>query len=254
MFRETFRFVPVTALLAILALFLTVTGLPAQTAPIYQVTVVERTVKAVNYQYRTGPTRIDFRGTVLMPMAKGDAVVESKSGRTAIEAHLSHVGPSQRYGPEYLTYVLWAITPEGHAKNLGEVVTDPSDRARLTVTTDLQAFGLIVTAEPYAAVRQPSDVVVIENEIRPDTIGNVEPIQAKTELLPRGHYTYNVPANPSAAEGSGPRVSMRQYEQMVELYQAQNAVQIARAAGAAQYAGDTLQRAEGLLTEAQNLR
>ncbi len=254
MFRETFRFVPVTALLAILALFLTVTGLPAQTAPIYQVTVVERTVKAVNYQYRTGPTRIDFRGTVLMPMAKGDAVVESKSGRTVIEAHLSHVGSSQRYGPEYLTYVLWAITPEGHAKNLGEVVTDPSDRAKLTVTTDLQAFGLIVTAEPYAAVRQPSDVVVIENEIRPDTIGNVEPIQAKTELLPRGHYTYNVPAQAAAPAANAVMLPMDRYEAQLEVYEAQNAVQIARAAGADRYAPDTYARAEEMLHNAQRLQ
>src|SRR5579883_3049005 len=90
------------------------------------------------------------------------------------------------------------MSPEGRSKKLGEGVKDTSDRARLTATTDLQAFGLIVTAEPYAAVRQPSDVVVIENEIRPDTIGNVEPIQAKTELLPRGHYTYNVPAQGAA--------------------------------------------------------
>src|SRR5882724_5019793 len=90
--------------------------------PIYRVTVIERTVKAVDYQYRGGPTSIDFRGTVLLPKAKGDAMVESKAGRTEIDARFDHVEAPTRYGAEYLTYVLWAITPEGHAKNLGELM------------------------------------------------------------------------------------------------------------------------------------
>ena len=152
---------------------------PGQNVPLYRVTVIERTVKAVNYQYRSGPTQIDFRGTVLLPEAKGDATVESKAGRTEIDARFERVLAPARYGREYLTYVLWAITPEGHAKNLGEVLAGSSDKAKLHVTTDLQAFGLIVTAEPYAAVRQPSDVVVMENQIRPDTVGKIEPIHAK---------------------------------------------------------------------------
>src|SRR5437660_5305658 len=152
-----------------------------ENVPIYQVTVTERTVKAVNYQYRQLPTRVDFKGTVLMPHAKGQSWVESKTGRTEIDVKFDHVETPARYGREYLTYVLWAITPEGHPKNLGEVLPDGGDHARMHVTTDLQAFGMIVTAEPYAAVRQPSDVVVMENEIRPDTAGKVEVIQAKYE-------------------------------------------------------------------------
>ena len=237
--------------LAVFALFCTVAGIRSQTVPIYQVTVVERTVKAVNYQYRYGPTRIDFRGTVLMPSALGEATVESKAGRTVIDARLSHVNAPARYGAEYLTYVLWAITPEGHAKNLGEMLTDASDRAKLGVTTDLQAFGLIVTAEPYAAVRQPSDVVVIENEIRPDTVGHVEPIQAKAELLPRGSYTYNVPPQSTVPPPNGVMLPMDRYEALLEVYEAQNAVQIARAAGAGRYASDTFARAEEMLRNAQ---
>ncbi|MGO9260711.1 MAG: OmpA family protein [Bryobacteraceae bacterium] len=227
---------------------------PGQNVPLYRVTVIERTVKAVNYQYRSGPTQIDFRGTVLLPEAKGDATVESKAGRTEIDARFDRVLAPARYGHEYLTYVLWAITPEGHAKNLGEVLAGSSDKAKLHVTTDLQAFGLIVTAEPYAAVRQPSDVVVMENEIRPDTMGKIEPIQAKYELLPRGEYTYDVPADLVAAEGNGPRVSMSVYEETMEVYQAQNAVQIAGAMGAAQYAPDTFGKAQALLHTAQNLQ
>ncbi|PWT90543.1 MAG: flagellar motor protein MotB [Proteobacteria bacterium] len=226
-------------------------GVWAQPTPIYQVTVIERTVKAVDYQYKNGPTKIDFRGTVLLPHAKGEAIVESKSGRTEIAAKFERVEAASRFGAEYLTYVLWAITPEGHTKNLGEVLADASNHAHLSVTTDLQSFGLIVTAEPYAAVRQPSDVVVMENEIRPDTIGHIEPVQAKAELLPRGHYTYTKDARPPAG---GEKLSMDRYESLLEVYQAQNAVQIAKAAGADKYAPDTYARAEQLLRQAQEFQ
>jgi outer membrane protein OmpA-like peptidoglycan-associated protein len=229
-------------------------GAWAQHTPIYQVTVIERTVKAVDYQYRNGPTRVDFRGTVLLPNAKGEAVVESKAGRTEVAAKFERVQAASRYGPEYLTYVLWAITPDGHAKNLGEVLADGSDHAHLAVTTDLQAFGLIVTAEPYAAVRQPSDVVVMENEIRPDTIGHVQPVQAKTELLPRGHYTYMVPAEVTAAGTNREKLPMDRYESLLEVYEAQNAVQIAKAMGADKYAAETYARAEQLLHQAQDFQ
>ena len=222
----------------------------SQPAPIYQVTVIERTVKAVNYQYRGGPTQIDFAGTVLLPHAKGRATVESKSGRAEIDAKFSGLDTPNRYGAEYLTYVLWAITPDGRAQNLGEVLSDASDHGHMAVTTDQQAFGMIVTAEPYAAVRQPSDVVVMENIVRPDTIGRIEPIQAKYALLPRGHYTLTKPEGP---QPEGPKVSMSRYEILLQLYQAQNAIQIARSQGADRYAADTIARADRLLAEAREL-
>src|SRR5882724_3299306 len=204
--------------LSIFALLSTSAVFP-QSVPIYQVTVTERTVKAVNYEYRRGPTRVDFRGTILLPDAKGDAIVESKAGRTEVSVKFDHVLAPSRYGAEYLTYVLWAITPEGHPRNLGELMPGSSDHARLHVTTDLQAFGLLVTAEPYSAVRQPSDVVVMENEVRPETVGRVEQIQAKYELLPRGEYTYNVPSDLQAAVAQGERLPMDRYEALLELYQ-----------------------------------
>jgi flagellar motor protein MotB len=240
-------------LFTLLGLFLTAPAWP-QGVPIYSVTVTERTVKAINYQYRNGPTPIDFRGTVLLPEAKGDAVVESKAGRTEIDAHVDHLPAPTRFGHEYLTYVLWAITPEGHPKNLGELLAGSSDKAHVRVTTDLQAFGLLVTAEPYAAVRQPSDVVVLENQVRPDTIGTIEPIQVRYELMPRHGYTYNVPTDVKAAEGNGPMVSMSDYETTIEIYQALNAVQIALAAGAQQYAPDVIGKAQQELQNAQGLQ
>ena len=221
-------------------------------APIYKVTVVSRTLQAVNYEHRTGPTMIDFHGTVLMPRAGGVATVEDQGGRVSIEAKLEHLDAPTQYGPEYLTYVLWAITPEGRPRNLGEVLIDSSNHAKLNVTTSLQAFGMIVTAEPYYSVTQPSDVVVLENIIRPDTIGKREEVTAKYELLPRGQYTYNVgPAKLHGPGSEGRKVSYDQYEAVLQVYQAQNAVQIARALGADRYAAGTFQKAERLLLQAQ---
>jgi len=219
--------------------------------PLYNVTVVERTTKAINYAYRGGPTKIDFRGTVLLPEAKGDATVESLRGRTEIDARFENLLPTDRFGRQYLTYCLWAITPEGGARNLGEIVPDSSNKAKLHVTTNLDTFGLIVTAEPYAATLQPSDVVVLENQVRADTVGKIEEIDARYELLPRGHYTWERPANLEFGAQARPKVSMKQYEAMLELYEAQNAVWTARAAGADRYAPETLAKAQALLEEAQ---
>src|ERR1700722_5833269 len=115
--------------------FLTMAQTAPQAVPIYRVTVIDRTVSAIDYQYRNGPTEIDFRGTVLLPMAKGGAIVESKKGRTEVDAHFDRLLAPTRFGREYLTYVLWAITPDGHARNIGEILPGSSDRAHMRVTT-----------------------------------------------------------------------------------------------------------------------
>ena len=213
--------------------------------------MIQRTIDAVDYQYKTGPTPVDMKGTVLLPDAKGAATVESKAGATEIDFHADHMAATQHFGREYLTYVLWAITPEGRPHNLGEIIPGSSDKGKLRVTTDLQAFGLLVTAEPYAAVREPSGVVVLENQIRPDTIGKAVPIQVHYELMAPGHYTYDVAAdlNPH----NTPMVTMDEYTATLELYQAQNAVQIAKARGAQQYAPEVYQKAEDQWMAAQRL-
>jgi outer membrane protein OmpA-like peptidoglycan-associated protein len=204
-----------------------------QPMPIFRVTVVSRTTKAINYHHRTGTTHIDFRGTELMPAAKGEASVESRMGSTKIETALQHMTPASQYGPEYMTYVLWGITPEGRPNNLGEVVLE-GDHAKLLSTTDLQSFGLIVTAEPYFAVTQPSDVVVAENFVRNDTTGTIQQVEAKYELLQRGQYVMNRSEyRPVKVDPKGP----------LQLAQAENAVEIARLAGAERYAADTFQKA-----------
>lgn len=222
--------------------------------PLYRITVIQRALKAVNYQRRSGPTHIDFKGTVLMPKAVGEAKVEVKNGYTEITASFKHVEPPTQFGAEYLTYLLWAITPDGRSINLGELIPDGSNNGKMRVTCPNSTFGLLVTAEPYFAVPYPSDVVVMENIIRPDTVGRVENIEAKADLLPRGQYTLNVKPQdlPSAGMKPAPAgVSMPQYEALLELYQARNAVQIARADGAQQYAADTFRKAEQYLSQAE---
>jgi outer membrane protein OmpA-like peptidoglycan-associated protein len=208
----------------------------AGSAPIYRVTVVARTTKAINYNHRSGSTRIGFRGTALMPQALGEAKVESKQGVIKIDAEMQKLDPATKFGPEYLTYVMWAITPEGRATNVGEVLLNDG-KSKLDATTELQSFGLIVTAEPYFAVTQPSDVVVMENFVRHDTIGTIEEVDAKYDLLQRGQYTLNV--NPAEIE---PLRLDRKVP--LELYEARNAVQIARWTGAPRYAAETFQKAE----------
>ena len=217
--------------------------------PLYRVTVIGRTAKAINYQHRNGPTNIDFRGTVLMPDVRGEARVESRQGAVQIDAKWERLEPPTRFGHEFLTYVLWAITPEGRAVNLGEVVPGHNNKARLKTASELQTFGLIITAEPYYSVTRPSDVVVLENVVRPDTAGKVEAIEARYELLQRGTYTFDPQA--AAASAGGKKVSLDEYEALLELYQARNAVQIARSIGADRYAAETYRKAEQLLQQAE---
>jgi hypothetical protein len=159
----------------------------ANQAAANQTELVFRNIQAVNYQHRGGGTQVDFRGTDLMPQVTGKAGVDSKTGRTEINAKFEDLRSSSTFGLEYLTYVLWAVTPEGRARNLGEVVVKDG-KGELRATTDLQAFGLILTAEPYFAVTQPSNLVVAENVVRPDTKGAEQPVSARYELLPRGLY------------------------------------------------------------------
>src|SRR3954471_5803945 len=222
--------------------------------PIYRVTVVQKALQAINFQRHSGPTEIDFKGTVLLPKSEGRATVEVKNGYTKIDLNLKNIQPPTIFGTEFLTYVLWAITPDGKAVNLGEVIANGSEKASMHVTSPYSTFGLLITAEPYFSVPYPSDVVVMESAVRPDTVGRVEEVLAKYELLPRGQYTLNIqPAQlPSARMKNPEGVSMDEYEATVALYQARNAVQIARADGAESAARETFGRAQQYLTQAES--
>ena len=215
-----------------------------ESSPLYRITVSARTTKAINYRHLSGPTKIDFRGTILLPFAHGVAKVESKRGAVRIQAQFEKVDPATRFGPEFLTYVLWAISPEGRPDNLGEVLLDNKGKSKLDVTAQLQAFALIVTAEPYFAVTRPSEVVVMENVVRPDTVGNVEEMDAKFDLLQRGQYSYvEASAQPPVLDPGTP----------LGLFEARNAVQIARAAGGEHYAEDSFRKAAQLLHQAEDM-
>jgi outer membrane protein OmpA-like peptidoglycan-associated protein len=200
----------------------------------YHVVVISRTVQAVDYLHRGGATDVDLAGTTLMSSANGKVKVRSKRGTMEVEAEFGNLESPTTFGNEYLTYVLWAISPEGRAENLGEVLVGSNDRSKLTATTNLQAFALIVTAEPYFGVRQPSNVVILENVVRSDTKGSSEAVSTKYELMERGGYL------PTGYKFDPVVLSVNL---PLEFYEARNAMRIAKSEGAEQYAGESYQHA-----------
>ena len=208
--------------------------------PTFQVIVISRSVTAVNYRHRSGSTKLDFAGTDLMPSANGEAKVESERGSIKIRAEFGDLQSPKSFGNEYLTYILWAISPEGRAINLGEVLVGDNGRSKLEVTTDLQAFALIVTAEPYYAVQQPSDVIVLQNVVREDTKGTTESVNASYQLMKRGGY---IPTgytfDPVILNAKLP----------LEFFEARNALRIAQSEGAETYASDSYQHAVKLMNK-----
>ena len=225
----------------------TQTQVPADSGnptPTYRINVVSRTTPAVSYRHRSGATKINFQGTDLMPAAAGEAKVESKRGTLAVEVEFSGLDKPTSFGNEYLTYVLWAISPEGRPVNIGEVLVGDNHRSKLDVTTDLQAFAMIVTAEPYYAVRRPSNLVVLENSIRSDTVGATEAVDAKYELIDRGGY---IPTgykfDPVILNAKLP----------LEFFEARNALRIAQSSGAERYAAPSYNKAVHQMNEADAL-
>jgi outer membrane protein OmpA-like peptidoglycan-associated protein len=212
---------------------------PGMPTPIFRIQVVSHTTAAVNYLHRGGSTKVNFEGTPLMSSGSGSATVESERGVIRVSADFKNFAAPSSFGPEYLTYVLWAISPDGRPVNMGELTLDhygQGSSSAIKTTSEIQTFGMIVTAEPYYAVTQPSDVVVMENVVRQDTRGVIETINAKYELLPRGLYTRE-----GTASGFVPvRVDKKN---PFELYEAENAIMLARIAGADKYAHDSFQKA-----------
>jgi outer membrane protein OmpA-like peptidoglycan-associated protein len=217
---------------------------PMASTPTFRVTVVSRSVQAVNYRHRSGATKLDFAGTDLMPGANGQAKVESKKGYIEIEVEFGNLEKPASFGNEYLTYILWAISPEGRAINLGEILVGENHRSKVDVTTDLQAFAMVVTAEPYYAVREPSNVVVIENVVRPDTKGTIEDLSTKHDFLARGGYI------PTGYKFDPVILNTRL---PLEFFEARNALRIAESEGAAIYAKDSYQHAVQLMNNADEM-
>jgi outer membrane protein OmpA-like peptidoglycan-associated protein len=229
-------------LISILAVSASVLLGQAPERPVYRVSKVERTIKAVTFT-RGQASSLDLRGTDLAPDAKGTARIDARSGSVGIDINVQRMEAATRFGREYLTYVVWAITPEGRAENLGELQLK-GNRSSLKASTGLQGFGLIVTAEPYFAVSQPSDTVVMEGVVGSGTRGVIQPVDAKFELLGRGEYVKMAPADSLPPITMDPRG-------VLQVYEAVNAVNIAKAAGAEKYAPDEFRRAQTELQNAQ---
>lgn len=206
---------------------------------------VFRTTKAVNYRRAGGATKIDFQGTELMQGASGEARVDVKSNRMEIDAKFQGFEEATKFGLEYLTYVLWAVSSQGRAVNLGEVVLK-NGSGQLKAITDMQTFGMIVTAEPYFAVTQPGNMVVVENILGPTTQGKVENIDAQYELLGRGIYSSSNTKIENAIFGIDRKTPL-------ELFEARNAVRIAHIALADKYAASSLAKAEQQLQNAEDV-
>ena len=203
---------------------------------------VSRITKAVNYRLRGEAVAIGFHGTDLMPGASGEGRVEGKKSSIEIDVKFDNLDEPTRFGLEYLTYVLWAISPEGRAVNLGELVLD-NRSSHVKAITDLQTFGMIVTAEPYFAVNQPGNTVVLENNIPAGF--RQENIDAKYELLARGTYSSTQTHIENAIFGVDRKTPR-------SLFEARNAVRIARNAAADTYASSIMTRAQQQLQQAED--
>jgi outer membrane protein OmpA-like peptidoglycan-associated protein len=214
---------------------------------IYHVHVVERQLDAVNYLNRSGSTHVGFVGTNLMPGAHGEAKVNSVTGKTEISAHFEGLTPANGFGPEYLTYVLWAISADGRPQNLGELEL-AGNKASLDVTTGFQAFGMIVTAEPYYAVSQPSDVIVLQNVFNDKTNGILQQVNVHYQLLPRGLY-----ADTSGAHSVANPITDRQHTPLA-LFEAYNAQRIAESVDADKYAPDIMKEVATDIRNAQDIQ
>ena len=206
---------------------------------------VSRTTKAINYRRAGGSTKIDFQGTELMQGATGEARVDSKSNRMEIEVRFQGLEQATKFGLEYLTYVLWAVSSQGRAVNLGEVVVK-NGNAQVKAICDMQTFGMIVTAEPYFAVTQPGNMVVLENILGPATQGKVENIDAQYELVARGVYSSSNTKIENAIFGIDRKTPL-------ELFEARNAVRVAQNAQADRYAASSFTKAQQQLKNAEEV-
>lgn len=204
--------------------------------------LVSRSTTAIGYPVGGGSTKVDLRSTSSIPQANGEAEVEAKQGVTNIEAKVKGLVPASKLGTELLTYVLWAVSPDGRTSNLGEIQINNSGEGELKATTQLQTFSLLVTAEPYFSVRQPNEIVVLENVLRKGTKGRIFPIK-EYKLMRRAQYEKL--GNPLA-------LSLDLKTVPLEIYEARNAVEIAKSRGADQYAPEIFTKADGGLKIAEN--
>jgi outer membrane protein OmpA-like peptidoglycan-associated protein len=206
--------------------------------------LISKSTVAIGFTVGGGATKVDMTGTSVMPQANGEAKVQARAnaGLTNIELSVKNMTPPSNIGAEYLTFVLWAVTADGRTGNLGEILLNKNGEGKLTATTPAQTFSMIITAEPYFAVRVPSEVVVLEMETRKNTKGKLFPITSY-KLMKRSQYAKL--GNPLALTPDLSKVPL-------EMYEARNAVEIAKDRGAAEYAPDIFSKAQASLQMAEN--
>jgi outer membrane protein OmpA-like peptidoglycan-associated protein len=206
--------------------------------------LISKSTVAIGFTVGGGSTKVDLTGTSLMPQANGEAKVQARAnaGLTNIELSVKGMTPPSKLGAEYLTFVLWVVTPDGRTGNSGELLINKNGEGKLVATTPAQAFSIIISAEPYFAVRVPSEMVVLEMETRKNTKGKLFPI-TEYKLMKRDQYAKL--GNPLALTPDLSRVPL-------EMFEARNAVDIAKARGAAQYSPDIFSKAQASLAMAEN--
>ena len=204
--------------------------------------LVSKSVTAVGYKVGGGSTQVDLNGTDLMPQAIGEAKVKAKTGATNIEVSLKNMTAPSELGAEFLTYVLWVVTPDGRTGNTGELIINKNGEAKLNATTPAQTFAMLITAEPYFAVRVPSEMVVLENETRKNTKGQIFPVN-DFKLMKRGQYEKL--GNPLAMTPDVERVPL-------QVYEARNAVDIAKSREAEKDAPEIFTKATASLQMTEN--
>jgi outer membrane protein OmpA-like peptidoglycan-associated protein len=205
-------------------------------------TVIIKSVEAIGYQVGGGATKVDLTGTQLMSQASGEAKVEAKSGATNVEVSIKGLLQPTTLGTEFMTYVLWAVSSEGRTSNLGQIFINKAGEGKLSATTQMQTFSLFVTAEPYFAVRQPSEMVIMKNEIRKGTKGKVF-IISNYALMKRSQYQKM--GNPLA-------LTLDLQNVPLDVYEARNAVEIAKSHAADRYAPEIFSKATSSLATTEN--
>jgi outer membrane protein OmpA-like peptidoglycan-associated protein len=203
---------------------------------------ISKTIKAIGYVVGGGATKVIFVGTGAASQGSGEAKVEVKKGPTSVELRLKDMPQANTLGTEFLTYVLWAITPDGRTANLGEIPINKNGDGQLDATTQLQTFAMIVTAEPYSAVRLPSEIVVLENDTKKNTKGKIYPDNNYT-LMKRS--TYAKMGNPLA-------LTLDLKNTPLDVYEARNAVEIAKSRQADKFAPDIFAKAQSSLQMMEN--
>ena len=201
-----------------------------------------KSVKAVGYKVGGGSTKVDLRGTELLSAASGEAKIEAKPGATTIEISLIGMTQPSTLGAEFLTYVLWVVTPDGRSGNTGEIIVNKNGEGKLKATTPAQAFALLVTAEPYFAIRFPSEMIVLENDTRKNTKGHIFPVN-DFKLMRRAQYEKL--GNPLAMTPDLERVPL-------QVYEARNAVDIAKSRAADKDAPEIFSKAAASLQMTEN--